>query len=69
MAGEEQFEQLIEHLRSCLNKARELKVEHAVCLLNMTIMEVSETYVERSKPPPSHPDGRSARLPTRDTLQ
>jgi hypothetical protein len=68
MAGEAQFEELIEDLRACLKQARELNIEHAVCLLNMTIMEVSEQYVDTSRSPAGAEEARVISFQPRSSL-
>jgi hypothetical protein len=68
MAGEEQFEELIDDLRACLKRAREMNIEHAVCLLNMTIMEVSEQYVDTGRSPAGAEESRVRGFQPRGSL-
>ena len=39
MSADDEFEILIDNLGKCLRQARTLKLQHAVYLLNMAIME------------------------------
>jgi hypothetical protein len=42
MPLEDEYDNLIENLGLCLRQARALKLQHAVHLLNMAVMEVTE---------------------------
>ena len=55
MTADDQFDELLEQLSACMSRARVLKLDHAVRLLQMTAMEVSD----RSTDHPSKPSARA----------
>jgi hypothetical protein len=58
MSPDDDFEKLIDDLGECLRQARGLKLQHAVYLLNMAIMEVADRSI-------GHPGAPSASAPGR----
>jgi hypothetical protein len=64
MSSEEEFEKLIENLDQCLRQARALKLQHAVHVLNMAVMEVADRSLDDPGTPTRSAEssrGRSAR--------
>jgi hypothetical protein len=51
MSSEDEFERLIDNLGQCLRQARALKLQHAVHLLNMAVMEVSDRSIDHPSKP------------------
>jgi hypothetical protein len=58
MSLEDEFEKLIESLGQCLDQARALRLQHAVHLISMTVLEVTD----RSLDHPSEPSSSTKRL-------
>jgi hypothetical protein len=52
MSSEDEFEKLIDNLDQCLRQARALKLQHAVHVLKMAVMEVADRSIEHSGNPP-----------------
>ena len=46
MSSEDEFEKLIENLDQCLRQARALKLQHAVHVLKMAVMEVADRSID-----------------------
>jgi hypothetical protein len=59
MSPEDEFEKLIDDLGQCLREARALKLQHAVYLLNMTIMEVADRSIGWPGKPTAATQGRA----------
>ena len=46
MSSEDEFEKLIDNLDQCLRQARALKLQHAVHVLKMAVMEVADRSID-----------------------
>lgn len=46
MSSEDEFERLIENLDQCLRQARALKLQDAVHVLKMAVMEVADRSID-----------------------
>lgn len=51
MSPEDEFERLIDDLGQCLRQARVLKLQQAVHLLNMAVMEVTDRSIDHAGKP------------------
>ena len=59
MSADDEFEILIDNLDKCLRQARALKLQHAVFLLNMAIMEVADQSIDYPGRPTASTQSRS----------
>jgi hypothetical protein len=59
MSADDEFEILIDNLDKCLRQARTLKLQHAVYLLNMAIMEVADRAIDYPGKPTASAQGYS----------
>jgi hypothetical protein len=59
MPLEDEYENLIENLGQCHRQARALKLRHAVHLLNMAVMEVTERSTDHLGTPTAATEARS----------
>ena len=59
MSADDEFEILIDDLGKCLRQARTLKLQHAVYLLNMAIMEVADRAIDHPGKPTASTQGYS----------
>jgi hypothetical protein len=59
MPLEDEYENLVENLGQCLRQARALKLQHAVHLLNMAVMEVTDRSTDHLGTPTASAEARS----------
>jgi hypothetical protein len=59
MSDDDEFEILIDDLGRCLRQARTMKLQHAVYLLNMAIMEVADRAIDHPGKPTASTQGYS----------